>query len=411
MAMKQTQTKIFDFADTGLDFSPGSKNIFPDRFKKMLALGYNVQTVTSVSVAGNQVTFIYGGAHGYMPGRVLKVDSGALSLINGGEFWIDSVTTNTVTMMIDAAPLSISGGFATRIASLGWSLVYEQANIHIYKFKQLDESDIFIRIVFQNVLTQRNRLGVCIGKTADPVSGVITDSNALQSYATITSPNQPFAMEFGGTASNTANNYTHSQGVATYGKWVVVGSKYHVVLSGNIGQANFGNRFNAVLPFASVGYEKLNYPVIVGEVSTQALTGSNFGDGQNEGERGYAYVAKYRVCMREYIKTLTTGVLDQLLGIPPQSKTNYLPAEIDGFNTTTAKPVAIYDYESWQFIGMISGGAYQVNYSDTGNPDKTTLPLITGDIDLNSIVYLCGMASTSGNNVYWAVPVEEVRIA
>ncbi|EXE09995.1 hypothetical protein J559_3303, partial [Acinetobacter sp. 983759] len=43
MVMKQTQTKMFDFADIGLDFSAGSKSLFPDRFKKMLAQGYNTQ--------------------------------------------------------------------------------------------------------------------------------------------------------------------------------------------------------------------------------------------------------------------------------------------------------------------------------------------------------------------------------
>ncbi|WP_250852373.1 hypothetical protein [Acinetobacter sp. ANC 5414] len=100
MAMKQTQTKLFDFSDIGLDFCAGSKALFPDRFKKMLALGYNVQTVSSVMVSGNQVTFTYGGAHGYLADRVLKVDSGALPSVNNGEFWIDSVTTNSVTFTL-----------------------------------------------------------------------------------------------------------------------------------------------------------------------------------------------------------------------------------------------------------------------------------------------------------------------
>jgi len=63
MVMKQTQTKMFDFADIGLDFSAGSKSLFPDRFKKMLAQGYNTQTVSSVTVEGNQVTLNYGGSH------------------------------------------------------------------------------------------------------------------------------------------------------------------------------------------------------------------------------------------------------------------------------------------------------------------------------------------------------------
>ncbi|RKG45949.1 hypothetical protein D7V64_17530, partial [Acinetobacter cumulans] len=95
MAMKQTQTKLFDFADVGLDFCVGSKSLFPDRFKKMLVIGYNTQTVASVAVAGNQVTLTYGVSHGYVADRVLKVESGVLAEINGGEFWIDSVTSNT----------------------------------------------------------------------------------------------------------------------------------------------------------------------------------------------------------------------------------------------------------------------------------------------------------------------------
>jgi hypothetical protein len=55
----------------------------------MLALGYNEQTVSSAAVSGDQVTLTYGGAHGYKADRVLKVNGGTLSSINGGEFWID----------------------------------------------------------------------------------------------------------------------------------------------------------------------------------------------------------------------------------------------------------------------------------------------------------------------------------
>ena len=77
--MKQTQTKLFDFSDIGLDFCAGSKNLFPDRFKKILAQGYNTQTVASVGVVGNQVTLTYGVSHGYVADRVLK-SIGSLSL-------------------------------------------------------------------------------------------------------------------------------------------------------------------------------------------------------------------------------------------------------------------------------------------------------------------------------------------
>ena len=144
MAMKQTQTKLFDFSDVGLDFCAGSKNLFPDRFKKMLALGYNEQTVSSVAITGNQVTLSYGVSHGYVADRVLKVNAPELLSINGGEFVIDSVTENTVTMTIDGAPALIAGNFTTKVASLGYQLVYEQNPVQLYKFKALDESDLFL---------------------------------------------------------------------------------------------------------------------------------------------------------------------------------------------------------------------------------------------------------------------------
>ena len=58
--IKQTQTKMFDFSDVGLDFCAGSKNKFPEVFKKMLATGYNPQTASSVSISGDQITLTYG---------------------------------------------------------------------------------------------------------------------------------------------------------------------------------------------------------------------------------------------------------------------------------------------------------------------------------------------------------------
>ena len=146
----------------------------------MLSLGYNEQTVSSVTVAGNQVTFTYGGTHGYVADRVLKVNAPELLSINGGEFVIDSVTENTVTMTIDGAPESIAGNFTTKVASLGWSLEYENSNVHIYKFKHIDETDLFIRLVFQNNLAYRNTVSVCIGKTANLALGTITDPNSIE---------------------------------------------------------------------------------------------------------------------------------------------------------------------------------------------------------------------------------------
>ena len=133
--MKQTQTKYFECSDAGLDMCFGGITKNQENFKKLLNLGYNENAVNSVSVVGDHVTFTYDGAHNYKANRVLKVMSGELASINNGEFWIDAVTTNTVTMTIDGAPILIAGGFTTKIASLGWDLVYEVGNIQIYSMQ------------------------------------------------------------------------------------------------------------------------------------------------------------------------------------------------------------------------------------------------------------------------------------
>ena len=55
------------------------------------------------------------------------------------------------------------GGFVTKIASLGWGLVYEQAHIQIYKFKHIDDTDMYARFCFQNATTSGNRNCVAVG--------------------------------------------------------------------------------------------------------------------------------------------------------------------------------------------------------------------------------------------------------
>lgn len=403
MAMKQTQTKMFEFSDVGLDFCAGSKNLFPDRFKKMLAQGYNTQTVSSVVVTGNQVVLTYGVNHGYVADRVLKLNAANLT----GEYVIDSVTSNTVTITIDNAPTTISGGFTTFVAPFGMQLVYEQANIHIYKMKALDDSEYFLRIVFQSVLSQRNRIGVSIGKTADLVTGKITDINANQDYATLNTASAPFALEFGGTASAAANDFTYTQGFATYGKWVVIGSPYHFILSGRIGVSAYANRFNAILPVFNIGFTSLNSHVAIGEISSQSLTGSNTGDGQNEGGRGAAYLGKFKVALREFGPT---DYSSQILGMTNNAISSFLPESIDTFNTSTARNIYVYDIGTAQNLGVVSGGAYVVHCNSSNAPSKDSLPALISEIDSNSKIYLCGMAGSSGNNNYFATPIEEIRI-
>lgn len=407
--MKQTQTKLFDFSDVGLDFCAGSKNLFPDRFKKMFSQGYNTQTVSSVVVIGNQVTLTYGVSHGYVADRVLQVDSGVLAEINDGEFWIDSVTTNTVKFSLDAAPTSIAGGFTTKVASLGWSIVYEQSNIQVYKFKALDESDLYLRLCFQNNLAYRNSVAPCIGKSVNLANGEITDSYALAVNKNITTPASA-NWEFTYISNNTYNNYTYGQGLAIFGLGRVVGSKYHLAMLFNCHNQVASSRIAGFFPFASVGgYEALNYPALFVEETTAAISATlNTPYGLIHTR---AYVGNVR-CLGDQIRAAYT-TSSRFYLITPRAHQSFTGQ--DNFNTSIAEPMRLFEAGTDQFLGIISGGLYACSFNSSDAPPFANLlnPSLTADVDLNNLVVMSLLSQSTNLTgiAFFAFPVEEVKIA
>lgn len=398
MAMKQTQTKLFDFSDVGLDFCAGSKNLFPDRFKKMLALGYNEQTVSSVAVAGNQVTFTYGGAHGYVADRVLKVDSGDLSLVNGGEFWIDLVTTNTVTFTLNDAPGSIASGFTTRIAPLGWELVYENAHIHIYKFRHIDDTDMYARLCFQNATTEGNRncIVVGIGRTIDLGLGHVTDAAFdLGKCATVAASTANLKWDFTNSTARMFDNYTYAQGANTFGNGVVVGSMYHIAIMTNIGAYTTCGYTQGIFPASlAMGYSEINYPVLLccnnGASTTTADT--------------QQYSALRAYCGSKSVYMEPKAILQTNI-----ASNSFI--SLDGFNTTAAKPLSIYEISTGQFLGFILG-LFQAMYATSNRPNisTSTMPVDTRDVDLSNIVKIQSCSSSTSEHAWFAAPVEEVKV-
>ena len=400
--MKQTQTKLFDFSDVGLNFCAGSKSLFPDRFKKMLSSGYNTQTVASVAVAGNQVTLTYGVSHGYAADRVLKIESGILAGINGGEFWIDSVTTNTLTFTLDDAPVSIAGAFTTKIASLGWELVFEQPYIHVYKFKHIDDTDLFVRLCFQDQAARRNCISPCIGKAYDSVTGYISDVNAYTENKEILSPAGGFKWEFGFWNNNTHNSYTYSQGFSTFGKGMVVGSRYHVIFLCTAGSNN-QSRVNAILASSTLNYDVLDYPVLIGETySNISSAGANY-----QMSNGRAYCGNIRVVLDQ---TPANG--GNSLFATPQAASSFLPSNIDSFNTTTASPLFIYEYPTLQIIGL-AHGMYAAKYGATNSPNTSMSesPILSNEIDFNNkcLIHNVNASTSSSAYTFLVTPIEVIK--
>ncbi len=407
MTMKQTQTKQFKFSDKGLDFTPGSKNLFMDRFKKIFTLGYNTQTVSSVAVTGNQVVLTYGVNHGYVAGRVLKLNAVNLN----GEYVIDNVTSNTVTLTIDNAPTTITGGFTSFVASLGWQLVYEQSNIHIYSFKHINESTLYFRICFQTNTSHRNAIVVAVGKSVDLVLGTLTDTNVPGNHGTVTNSNDAnpsMRWDFTDLANSTYNNYTYSQGESYFGNGYIVGSMYHLVFLLNsykpptITQTILeGPRcVFALMPTHCFNYPQLDYPVIIGD----AVSGTSAGKPSTQSATEFmAYVGNYRVAI-DIVKNSPSIEL-----YFPQASDSIFPPNLDGFNTTASRPIQLYEYTTKQFVGVIYSGLQTLCIGTTNIPplvDMSTSPILTSDIDNNSPVLIHGMG-----NLWVAVPIEEIKIA
>lgn len=411
--MKQTQTKIFDFSDVGLDFCAGSKNLFPDRFKKMLALGYNTQTVSSVAVSGNQVVLTYGVSHGYAADRVLKVSSGGLVAINDGEFWIDSVTTNTVTFTLDGAPVSIAGNFTTKVAPLGYELLFEQPYVHLYKFKALDDSDLFLRLVFQANAGHRNVVLVCIGKTADIATGVITDVNAQAETREATTHTANITKwEFTIGPNSTQNEWTYNQGVSTYRRAIVVGSSYHLSIFTNTSYAAGDNISYAIVngfyPLINIGFDLFEYPVVFGYTFGLASAAP-------PGGGSISYTNYLRgMCGNITVKMLTESSSSGKAVATPQATSTYLPTNINAFNTTTTEPIAIYEYSTGQFLGYIEPNCLMQVKCGTINylsPLAQNTPSIQRDVDQNVLCPTHSVASYSSLQNAWfcTSPLDEVK--
>ncbi len=409
MAMKQTQTKLFDFSDVGLDFCAGSKSLFPDRFKKMLALGYNVQTVTNVAIVGDQVTLTYGGAHGYVADRVLKVDSGALSEINGGEFFIDSVTTNTVKFTAESVPVSIPHGFTTRIAPLGWSLEYEAGLVQLYKMKYLDERDLFVRFVFTDPTNNyKNVVNICAGKTADLTSGVITDVHADGNGKTNITTQSGFCLQFTVAANSTTQaSYTYSQGFGAFGKGCVIGSKYHFLISSHAGVEDYATRIQGVTPCNVLSHDSLDYPLILGCLVANVSAGTSTAEvPQASGDEVFK-IGKNLVSIGG-----SPSPSDSVSQVGAAAA--YLPDELYGQQTTSAYPVWLHEKITKQFLGN-AYGVYRVDYPSSNSPafNRPNSPSLTSDIDLDNKILLHPVFVARGTTSYrfFAMPIEVIKYA
>ena len=92
---------------------------------------------------------------------------------------------------------------------------------------------------------------------------------------------------------------------------------------------------------------------------------------------------------------------------------SFLPNAIDGFNTTTAAPIPLYERDTKQFIGIVSGGLYRAALKASNvNYTMASAPNITSDIENSNLVVVNYPFSNQNNNFMhaFAAPIEEIKI-
>lgn len=400
--IKQTQTKMFRFSDVGLDLCSGSKNKFPEVFKKVLATGFNTQNASSVSISGNQITLNYGISHGYVADRILQVTA------SGGfdqQVYIDSVTSNSVTCtVLTGNTTGLSGSISTKVASLGWEIVYEVGNIHIYRFKHIDDTDMYARFCFQDNSSGRNCLVPCVGKTADLTNGTITDEYAETANKSILTPTDVASVkrwEFSGIAASTYDNYTYSQGSSFFGNGLFIGSPYHFCVSLHHYSADGRGVINAILPCAMHNYLTIQRPLLL-MYDLNSTGNTNI----------TSYIPSLEISVGGYACSIEKQNTGNAKLVAPTAASSFLG--LDTFNTTTVESISIYENATKQHLGYVIGGMYIARYGSTNTPpiSRTDSPSFTTDIDFsnNIALHYIGNQGSAAASVFFALPVEEVKI-
>lgn len=405
--IKQTQTKMFQSSDVGLDFCAGSINKFPEVFKKMLATGFNEQTVNSVAISGSQITLTYGVTHGYVQDRVLQVTA------SGGfnkEVYIDSVSGNDVVCtVIDGVTTGLTGTITTKVASLGWSIVYEVGNVHVYKMKHFDDTDMYVRMCFQNNTAQRNGVSVCIGKTYDNATGFITDVNSLEHTRNTTTPFAPNDTNWWVAWNAFYSGYadaTYTSGYSQFGlPMVFVGSPYHLGFSM---AERSGHNIFGIFPKVTHDYAELDYPVLVSQWTLRDISPNSGNFARSSLSACAIYIGKqrFRFSMTRDVNSIATDYSDTT----GSAVSSFIPSALDTFNTTTLQPLALYEYSTGQHFGYMYG-LYLCMYDSSNRPyfDKFTTPLISYDVDFNNIVAVVGSAAETHYPDYVAFVVEKIK--
>lgn len=327
----RTDVKRYKATDTGLNATlvRGTNIAF---LKAILSTGYNTKTVSSVTNDGNFVTLDYGVAHGYVLERVLQI-SGADDPQLNGEHAIIQVTTNKVTIELKALPTGLGGLITTKVAPLGFNLVYEATNLAIFQFQYHGKTK-YLRI-YETPLYSAY-VNPSVGDGFDPATGLLTGDV----YPTTATGTQvPYKWDFA--YNNTATTFGEYPSIfGTSEGFVIVGQFY----PGNLQTIYLYGIQPWYTPF-----DKLDTPILLCDHLNEYGAGAA-GSGFSMQAR-LPLVGNVNIQKNESSNEIK-NIGFTYLGAP---NGNALPAGLLNFNPIMYCSSIVYLYQSNQPIGIANG--------------------------------------------------------
>lgn len=344
----RTDVKRYKATDVGLNATlvRGTNIAF---LKAILSTGYNEKTVSNATNDGNFVTLDYGVAHGYALERVLQI-SGATDPQLNGEHAIIQVTANTVTIELKALPAGLGGLIKTKVAPLGFNLVYEATNLAIFEFQYHGKTK-YLRI-YETPLYSAY-VNPSVGDGFDPATGLLTGDVYP---TTATGTKIPYKWDFAYT--NTATT------VAEYP--LIFGTSEGFVIVGQFHSSFLTSYLYGLQPWFTP-FGKLDTPILLCDYMDTYLAGA--------AGNGFSFQARLPIVgnvniQKNEASTEIKNIGFTALGAP---NGNAIPAGLLDFNPIMYCSSIVHIYQSNQPIGIANGVYRTVTNVNTAPSAKAVI--------------------------------------
>lgn len=147
-----TDVKFFHSTMAGAPVMSGTAGSMIAVLDACLVDGFNLKSVSGISVASGIATATLASGHGFIADQVVLVAGATPSALNG-EQRVVSVTATTVVFEADGvADGTASGSITMKTAPLGWGKVFSGTNKAAYRSNAVDGTRLFLRVDDTNAL-------------------------------------------------------------------------------------------------------------------------------------------------------------------------------------------------------------------------------------------------------------------